>query len=301
MDMDIQILLGTDESRMHLETIMATNADLNERLRPFLDNMDELRNSIGLDVIYWICLHDDYPIALISALNQRTSSNLLHTWTDIDDSDVFEKVINAMISRWLSQDKKEEYIADISHNSYLYEFLLGYSFKIDKTLLNVYEVKPEFTNVEIPGYLILKTPEGEDFGKIYDELIQRDLDLDSPIYVTKQQFIQFSKTLGDQLDNWLLVLDEQGNYKGFGASMSNPSNSTFPVLYGPHSDDERIQEYMLSEFLTHWKMKKAEQLRILRTSAINGPTLLKFGISSNSNQSIMRMSLKKRPRDDFYL
>lgn len=294
------ILKGDTTTRNLLENAMTSDVEVDKQIRPILNNLDKL-SELHNEIAWWVAMLENKPVGLLSAIYFEEQSQLLYTWVRPDMIDEFNDIVRTLANEWVEMSDQEIYYIDMEPESDLIEAIKSANFKFHQSILTVHQVNTQFAHVDIPDNLYLRKPEDNELGKIYDELIEPDLFKGSPIYITREQFLHFAKNLPEISENWILCTDENDNLLGFGASFLQESlGGVSPVLYGPHTPSLEIEEILISEFLTFWKMKNQDEMRILRVNELDNFLKDKYNITKLNELSVNRYIYRKRILRNFF-
>jgi len=240
----------------------------NDHLRKLIDSIDKFEETMDTSRNWWIAYNTkkEKVVGMITVRNESHESFLEDAWMSTTSRDELQYTVTALIEEWeKSLRVNDSMIIILGAKSRMADDFYEMGFSIDKPLLITYKAPTKIYISEDDDSYFLRKPELSDLERIYDELIQPDLDRDSLIYISRENFLNFKKNFPVFKENGLLVTSENGVLLGFGASFLDPSRN-HPVLYGPHGLTEEISDRIISEFLTYWRLNGKKDLTLLRNS-----------------------------------
>ena len=240
----------------------------NEHLRKLIDTIDKFEETMDTSRNWWIAYNTkkEKVIGMITVRNETRESFLEDAWMSTTSSDELQYTIAALIGEWeKSLRVSNSMIIILGAKSQMADDFYEMGFSIEKPLLITYKAPTKIYISDDDNSFFLRKPELSDLEGIYDELIQPDLDRDSLIYISRDNFLNFKRNFNVLKENGLVVTSENGVFLGFGASFLDPSGS-HPILYGPHGLTEEISDRIISEFLTYWSLNGKEDLILLRNN-----------------------------------
>lgn len=274
---------------LHTRSMLDKYAD--DQLQSILKNLDHFLYSHSDPLEWWFSMKDDIPTGLIVTTYTERSSRLVYYWFDNSLLEMHQSSVRALLKNWMATDYKS-FIADIRPLSRLNSLMDELSFNFDKKIFAIYSVDTQYSDFEGPENYILRKPKVEEVGDIYDFFIDPSVEKGSPTYIPREQFIRLGSSDPMHREQWLICTDENDRYLGFAGSPPIQL-TTIPVLYGPYTEYDVVDKLMISEFLSFWKMKKMDTMRILKSEEISDDTLSLFGIEEISEQAVNRYVFKK--------
>lgn len=287
----INVVRGSDTTINLLESF---DTSLLESKKPFDRLLEDIKTITNAKSIrWWIAFNNKIPRGVILVHDNLSNNHsfLEYLWLNVPGKKLLESIVKALLKQWINTSKKNftHLYVDITENSTIIESLKYFNFKFDKDLMNVYYAKTRYINTEPIDGVYLRKPEDEDFAYIYDNLVEPDLDRESPIYVDKTQFLHFAHNSPEIRDNWLVCVNEGDAIIGFGASfLQKHKDHVVPALYGPHSLYEDVENLMIREFITHWKIKGQKNLRIIRMHKLKEETAESMLLTHSTANSLAR-------------
>ncbi len=298
---NISMLKGDLYSRAMLEEVVVSNRDIGRHLEPLLENLDELIEANKF-VYWWLALDNDVPVGFICVYLRGNESHHLFSWINAVSSSQYEEIIFEMVKYWIDNSDVETFVADVAPNSTLIDGLINSGFKYLKTIISANTAKTRFSIVDVPDHVIVRKPKREEISEIFNQLIRPDLTHGSSAEITIGQFKHFARNM-ENSDSWVIVINaDNEQLMGVGASfVENRGDGDKPYLYGPHATDPEIEYLIISEFMTYWKMKKYEVMRIYKFGELHQDTINELNISQNQSFSIDRYSYFKNKLNDYYM
>ncbi|RMG33794.1 MAG: hypothetical protein D6732_11410 [Methanobacteriota archaeon] len=276
----VHILSGRDvTSRAKIEVALRENKKDVPMLETLIKDM-ESKDSENSD--WWLAINEDtqLPNGFISVIYDGTQSYLTHLWTKATSTNELDYTSQALIKEWkkYAMEEAEVLVADLYPQSPLIASFKKMGFEFEKNIMTVYKVPTRFMNNLTENFYLEKVdPRDAEF--IYDYLVFPDLDIDSPIYVDKMQFMNLIEQVAGHSESTVVAKDFNGQIIGFGGSfLQGPPNRRFAVLYGPHAFEPEIQYAMINEFLSYWKLKGQNSLRIIRTHPFPPDIVKRYGM-----------------------
>ncbi|MFV2013965.1 MAG: hypothetical protein ACC656_00920 [Candidatus Heimdallarchaeota archaeon] len=259
---------GDQDFKQKLQSLLHERGAEETGLEEFLTDLEETESIKGA---WWVALDiSNQPRGALTVRYMNKLSYLRSVWTRVDQIEDAQSASRALLSQWLetSRSETQKFQADLPFFSPLISSLMDTGFKKEKILLSSYELTNDWYAEELPDGYAMRPIEISELSVIYDTLIKSDLDTSSPIYITKDAFIEFGSQLPDSVkSSWVGVQDNKGKLVGFAASfLSLVKDEPKAVLYGPHSVEPKIVRCLIGETLTFWKSKGINDTRILRVS-----------------------------------
>jgi hypothetical protein len=292
----IKVLAGDIQTRALLEDVVTRDSNMSKYLRPFLQILDEKIDSDDPNVNWWVTIDEitDTVNGFLSVVTVNNNSYLEHAWTNIRSKEEFQITTEMLTKTWVKEKKSKvnNFHVDISPNSGIIKGLENVGFYFNKFLLTVYNIPTDYYESNIAQDFIQRKPEINELSKIYNELILPDLDKDSPIFITEDQFSTFDQTLHNIRENWILIESTSGQYLGFGASfLEKRGEQISSVLYGPHGVSRDIIDFLMAEFLTHWKLHGQQKIRLLTIQPFDYDIEYKYNMERVDKYSKIRYTL----------
>lgn len=276
----VHILSGRDvTSRAKIEVALRENKKDVPMLETLIKDM-ESKDSGNSD--WWLAINEDtqLPNGFISVQYEGSQSFLTRLWTKATSTKELDFTSQALIKEWkkFALEEAEILVADLFPQSPLIDSFIKMGFEFEKDLMAVYKVPTRFMDNLIEN-VYLEEVDTKDVDFIYDYLVFPDLDVDSPIYVSKEHFGHLMDQVARSSETTIVAKDLNGQIIGFGGSfLQGPPNKQVAVLYGPHSFEPEVQYAMINEFLSYWKLKGHDSLRIIRTKPFPDDIVRKYGM-----------------------
>ncbi len=276
----VHILSGRDvTSRAKIEVALRENKKDVPMLETLIKDM-ESKDTENSD--WWLAINEDtqLPNGFISVMYDGPQSYLTRLWTKATSTKELDFTSQALIKEWkkYAMEEAEILVADLFPQSPLIPSFEKMGFEFEKDLMMVYKVPTRFMDT-VADNLYLEQVDPQDADFIYDYLVMPDLDADSPIYVSKEQFVHLIDQVANVGETTVVAKDINGQIIGFGGSfLQGPPHKRVAVLYGPHAFEPEIQYAMINEFLSYWKLKGQDSLRIIRTRPFPKDIVRKYGM-----------------------
>ncbi|MCE7736324.1 MAG: hypothetical protein GPJ54_15695 [Candidatus Heimdallarchaeota archaeon] len=259
---------GDHDIKQKLQSLLHERGSEETGLEDFLTDLEETESIEGA---WWVVMDSsNIPRGALTVRYMNELSYLRSVWTRVNQVEDAQSASKALLSQWLEtpQDNTKKFQADLPFFSPLISSLMETGFKKEKILLSSYELTTDWYAEELPDDYSMRPVEHDELSMIYDTLVKIDLDPASPIYITKEAFIEFGAQLPESAkSSWVGVQDNHGKLVGFAASfLSLVKDEPNAVLYGPHSNEPKILRCLIGETLTFWKSKGINNIRILRVS-----------------------------------
>ncbi|MHA2032901.1 MAG: hypothetical protein ACXAC2_12870 [Candidatus Kariarchaeaceae archaeon] len=266
--MVFQVQEGDGDMKMKLQSLLHEHGAKETGLEEFLIDLEETESFEGT---WWVAMDSAHqPRGALTVRYLDELSYLRSVWTRVNHIEDAQTASKALLTEWLENSKTQtkKFQADLPFFSPLISSLMESGFKKEKILLSSYELSTDWYAEELPDGYTMRPVDIDEFNYIYDNLVKPDLDRASPIFITKDAFIEFGSQLPDTAKHsWVGVEDESGKLVGFAASfLSIEKDEPRAVLYGPHSREPKILRSLIGETLTFWKSKDIGKTRILRVS-----------------------------------
>ncbi len=295
MNYQIEILSGRDFSaRSKIEEILRLNKKEAQILEVMIKDIDANPSE---DIEWWVSVNqsDELPNAMISVIFTDDGRSILRNFWAIPTSlSELIDVSKALLTEWIeaSRGRAHELVADLHPKQLVTRSFLDFGFQVDKVLLTAYEAKTDYYDLAHADQLVFTKPSRQDSKFIYESLISPDLDSSSPIYISYEDFERVMEQITHQNDGSVLVKNEFGAIIGFGTSfLQGPEDSLLPRLYGPHAFDDEVLSDVIAEFLSYWKLKGYDKLRILRIQPFSEDILRKYKLKKLRSVSKSRYNL----------
>ncbi len=282
MSFKVQILSGRDvTARAKIEIALRQN----QKDVPMLENLiKDMESHPHEDSDWWLSINEDtnLPNGFISVLYDGNISYLTRLWTKATSSKELDFTSQALLKEWQQHalDETSILVADLYPHSPLIKTFEKMGFFMEKPLISVYDVPTRYAENPPLENVYLDVPRKEDAGYIYDYLVEPDLDVESPIYVSKSQFLDIMTQQKTITEGAVVAREISSNQIiGFGGSfMQGPPGQQMPVLYGPHAFEDDVMLALIDEFLSFWKMKKQAKLRIIRIQPFSSEIVAKYNM-----------------------
>ncbi len=280
MGIKVHILSGRDvSSRAKIELALREN----QKDVPMLETLIKDMESRPEDADWWLSINEEtqLPNGFISVMYEGTNSYLTRLWTKANSTTELDFTSQALISEWkkYALEEVEMLVADLFPRSPLIPSFEKAGFVFDKHLLSVYQVPTEF-RAQPDQTIVFEKVDRNDAEFIYDFLVFPDLDIDSPIYIDKDNFLNLIDQASEMSDTIIVAKDIHGQIVGFGGSFiqGGMQNKRYPVLYGPHAFEEDVQLMLIDEFISFWKLKGYDTMRIIRSKPFHPKVVSKYNM-----------------------
>jgi hypothetical protein len=224
--------------------------------------------------------------AAMSCGVEGQNSYLQMYWSFVFKSDESSLAAKSLFSSWLENVKVQSYYINLPVTAPVIGELEKMGFKKQNFVLSSYKTSTEWYNIELPDVYRF-VPYNRDLNEIiYDELIAPDLVVTSPIYVSKNNFIEMTHRLDENaFESWVMVIDEESqDVVGVCGSMLSIEKGVIkPVIYGPHCRDTELYGPLLSEMLSFWKSKEKDEVKILRVEPFNSEIIEMFKLVTDTS------------------
>lgn len=288
---------GDNDFKQKLQSLLHEQGAKETGLEDFLTDLEETESKEGA---WWVVMDSsNQPRGALTVRYTKELSYLRSIWTRVNHIEEAQSASKALLSQWVGTTRFEttKFQADLPFVSPLISSLMETGFKKEKILLSSYELINDWYAEELPEGYSMRPVEISELSIIYDTVVTPDLDRASPIYITKEAFIEFATQLPDTAKNsWVGVEDDRGKIVGFAASfLSLERDSPKAVLYGPHTKEPKILRCLIGETLTFWKSKGIANTRILRVSEFH-PSIENYFNMKLSHETI-RYSVNRSNED----
>lgn len=224
--------------------------------------------------------------AAMSCGIEGQNSYLQMYWSFVFKSDESSIAAKSLFSSWLENVDVQSYYINLPVTAPVIEELEKMGFVKQNFVLSSYKTKSGWYNAELPdNYRFV--PYNRDLNEmIYDKLIAPDLVRNSPIYVSKKNFIEMTHRLDESaFQSWVMVIDEESqDVVGVcGSMLSIEKGILKPVIYGPHCKNIDLYHPLLSEMLSFWKSKEKEEVKILRVEPFNSQIIEEFKLDMDTS------------------
>ena len=224
--------------------------------------------------------------AAMSCGIEGQNSYLQMSWSFVFKSDESSLAAKSLFSSWLENVDVLSYYINLPVTAPVIGELEKMGFVKQNFVLSSYKANTEWYNAELPdNYRFV--PYNRDLNEIiYDELIAPDLIVNSPIYVSKKNFIEMTHRLDESaFQSWVMVIDEESqDVVGVcGSMLSIEKGVLTPVIYGPHCRDTELYGPLLSEMLSFWKSKEKNEVKILRVEPFRTEIIEMFKLVTDTS------------------
>ncbi len=290
MEHIISIMERGISARSKLEDMLYSDTKHSNQLRRLIENLDMYEEVNDQTRDWWIAYNEEREavVGLIAVRYRDQESVLEAAWTNTVSSHELEYTITALIDTWEASARDSKYLViNLEENSQIVAEFDDLGFYFDKPLVLKYEAPTRIYIFDEDTEFILRKPRLDELETLYDELISVDLDKDSLIYVSKKDFLNFKNQFPMLQKNSLVVVSERDELLGFGASFLDPTGER-PTLFGPHAKSLKVEDVIISEFLTFWRLQGKDNLTILRTKYLPDTTRNKYAMEMSKSESIVR-------------
>lgn len=297
--MPFRVREGDSSIKQQLEALMHEKGAKETGLQEFLVDLDRTEKIHG---DWWVAFDQfDEPrgaltVRYIDESTDEKLSYLRSVWTRVNTYNDAKVSAQALISTWIDDSKGDglsRLQADLPFNSPLIQSVEMKGFSKEKTLLTSYEMSTDWYVENLPEAYNLRPVKSSEYEFIYDNLVYPDLDLDSPIYVSKEGFYSIIKSMTEEMkETWVVVEDSFGSPVGFATSfLGQENNDNKAIMYGPHTFEPDIYYTLIGEMLTYWKSHGINKMRILRITEFDESIVSHFNM--NLIYGTLRYSLEK--------
>ena len=224
--------------------------------------------------------------AAMSCGVEGQNSYLQMYWSFVFKSEESSLAAKSLFSSWLQNVDVSSYYINLPVAAPVIGELEKMGFVKQNFVLTSYKTKSGWYNADLPENLRF-VPYNKDLNEIiYDELIAPDLVVNSPIYVSKKDFIGMTHRLDENaFQSWVMVIDEESQdvIGVCGSMLSIEKGVLKPIIYGPHCKDLELYTPLLSEMLSFWKSKEREEVKILRVEPFKSDIIDMFKLEVDTS------------------
>ena len=289
----IQVLRGGTSARNIIEEAIMGDISLQKYLQPFIDEIDSFVNSGRKNWEWFLAINNsnNRPNGLFSVKYEGDKSFLEGVWTDARSVDELKQTISELVKKWGKSKKNiRKLVVDIPPKLSLTNGFKKLNFEKSQTFLSIYYANTRIVENVIPEDIIIRQPERGELQAIYEQLIEKEITKNSPIYISKKEFLHFSERIEGFIKNSILATNEDNALLGFGCSFKSKKKK-MATLFGPHSVTPKIEELILNEFITYWRINNIEKIQLIRNSSLPQHLIESLNFRFDSKNSLVRYVL----------